>query len=336
MPKCKNQSAIALEPKVLVLHPCPKVPKNPNTAQPFFWHQRRRKRNPCQRQESSLSVTAIDKNFDHYLSIQPDTGSYADPEDDTKPLWVPSWSAERSRLYSVRPGMIHKGIPDRSVLNRITARFKSLKNSSNNNNWCESAIIFRKVLPTNVPQESRPPLQGDMDVPNACAYSPMAKSSQMANSPVWSFGQKCHTDRAGLDRKNLSKNWFHNPSVWTTKLNNQELQWPGPGQYQNSESQTSNINSTTFGKAEVASSYKAETEFAPAPNKYDRSKSDIQVLSTAASYSLNSSQRMTTLWPENSRPEKTPGPGSYLHMKTMNPLKSSFKRRQKQLTGPIY
>lgn len=333
MPKCKSQSAIALAPKVIVLRPDPVIPDNLHTAQPFLWRQNRRKLDPCQRQDSSLSVTTIDKNLDHYLSIQPDNGSYADPDTDAKPLWVPSWSTERSRLYAVRPGMIHKGIPDRSVLNRITARFKSLKNNSN---WCENPIIFRKVLPSNVAQESRPPLQGDMDIPSACTYSPMVKPPQMANSPAWSFGAKCHTDRAGGERKSWGKNWFHNSSVWTTKLNNQEQQWPGPAQYQHSEYQSSDINSCTFGKSELNSSFKTEAELIPAPNKYDRSKSDVQIYSTPASFSLSGSQRMTTLWPENSRPEKTPGPGSYSQIKTTYPLRSSFRRREKPITSPIY
>lgn len=70
------------------------------------------------------------------------------------------------------------------------------------------------MLPSNVAQESRPPLQGDMDIPSACTYSPMVKPPQMANSPAWSFGAKCHTDR-GNYLLSLPSLYFVPPSTFS-------------------------------------------------------------------------------------------------------------------------
>ncbi|XP_022107076.1 protein IWS1 homolog [Acanthaster planci] len=228
-------------------------------------------------------------------------------------------SASGSTKAEVREGDVRRALNSAklppSVMKMSTVMVSARKRAVLNRN----ASVFyeemqhRKVISLDQAINSRPPMPFDLDGPGPWSYSPRNKPLNEDNSPEYTFGHRLN-EKNGGGRTAYAKTWFNSNNGFTQKVNF-ERRWPSPAHYNSTRPLMGRHNPTlvdhpsfTIGVRSKFNISKRGSENEPAPNEYNRSKSDAAILRTAPKYTISHRHQGTKLW---SGSELTPGPGAY-------------------------
>ncbi|XP_043913855.1 protein STPG3 [Protopterus annectens] len=169
-----------------------------------------------------------------------------------------------------------------------------------------------KMIKWNEAMERRPPILQDMEGPGPTTYFPKVVPLHEIKSPAYSFGRLLPVKDGG-GRTSWQKLWFQSLDPYTKKTTF-ESQWPSPFQYEQHSTLGShqpyrfNGPSYSIGKRKTLIHNTEPNQLSVAPNKYNSSSADQQVMLRPPAFSMRSRLNGTTLWKIR---EQTPGPGTY-------------------------